>query len=231
MSHTNELTERRAPSVLTTLRGLIPTRTLYFHESLRIAELQASRLLELRGVSQPGVPEGTVSDLPHVQVCYRRLPASGLTYWDAAQRTWVIGINASEPPTRQKFTLFHEYKHLVDHYASNQLYTGTPTQTASRQAERAADYFAACVLMPKRLIKAAYFSGLQTIDLLAERFEVSATAMSVRLAQLGVTRPADSDGTFSASASRTPSSLARHGYNQRALSSSWTAPIPTEVAA
>jgi Zn-dependent peptidase ImmA (M78 family) len=168
------------PSVLATLRHLIPDRPLQLHEALRIAELQANRLLELS--DNPDQPAGAelVTGLPRIRVEYRRLPTSGLSYWNG--REWIIGINHDEPETRQRFTLLHEFKHIIDHGHTHQLYGNNP-----RRAEQAADYFAGCTLMPKRLIKRAWGNGIQRPEDLAQTFDVSEPAIRIRLAQLRLT--------------------------------------------
>lgn len=175
-------TPQGGPSVLASLRHLIPDRPLQLHEALRIAELQANRLLELSGsVDQPAGAE-LVTALPRIRVEYRRLPTSGLSYWNGQH--WVIGINRSEPETRQRFTLLHEFKHIIDHGRTDQLYRSNP-----RIAEQAADYFSACALMPKRLIKRAWGNGIQRPEYLAQTFDVSEPAIRIRLAQLRLTEP------------------------------------------
>src|SRR4051812_15753481 len=74
-----QLAERNADaSVLKTLRDLVPRRPLSFGESLRVAELQANRLLELFAISGPLVPNELVSELPRIEVRYDAdLPVSG----------------------------------------------------------------------------------------------------------------------------------------------------------
>ncbi len=54
-------------NVLTSLRDLVPIRPLTIVEALRIAELQATKLLELQGVTEPPVPEEIITELPRVQ--------------------------------------------------------------------------------------------------------------------------------------------------------------------
>jgi Zn-dependent peptidase ImmA (M78 family) len=176
-------------SVLASLRSLIPIRPLDFHEAMQIAELQAARLLELTDTTDWPIDSSVIAELPRIRVVQRDLPTSGMSYWDG--HTWVIALNAAEPSTRQRFTLLHEYKHIIDHGATDRLYTGTVRHTASEQAEQAADYFAGCALMPKRLMKRAWGQGLQRPRDLARRFHVSERAIDVRLAQLGLSEPCD----------------------------------------
>jgi Zn-dependent peptidase ImmA (M78 family) len=174
-------------SVLASLRSLIPLRPLEFGEAMQIAELQAARLLELTGTTDWPVDSTVITELPRIRVERRDLPTSGMSYWDG--HNWVIALNGAEPATRQRFTLLHEYKHIIDHGVTDRLYTGTARHTASEQAEQAADYFAGCALMPKRLIKRAWGQGLQRPGVLARHFGVSARAIDVRLAQLGLVDP------------------------------------------
>lgn len=94
-------------------------------------------------------------------------------------------INSGEPATRQRFTLLHEYKHVIDHGAATRLY-GSDLTTQRERAEVAADYFAGCVLLPRRALLDAWASGERSTTSLAARFDVSERAVAVRLAQLGI---------------------------------------------
>lgn len=174
-------------SLLAQLRRLRPERRMHFSEALRLAELQANRLRELSEMTDGAMPTEVVADLPRVKLRFRRLPTSGLTYWDGG--SWVLGVNQREPETRQRFTIFHELKHIIDHGRTDQLYPAVDQKVAERQAERAADYFAGCVLMPKRLLKAAWGAGVQRPADLANVFHVSERAVEVRISQLGLTEP------------------------------------------
>ncbi len=176
-------------STLSALRSLIPPRPCQFHEALRIAEVQAAKLLRLMDVTSAPVPNEVISELPRIAVEYRRLPMSGLSYWDG--HDWIIGLNQTEPHVRQRFTLFHEYKHIIDHGRAHLLYTGSRSVSAEKQAEQAADYFAGCVLMPRTLLKRAWASGLQSTEQLAHHFETSERAIAVRLAQIGLVEQTD----------------------------------------
>jgi hypothetical protein len=170
-------------SVLASLRRLTPARRVHISEALQIAELQASRILELLAIEDGPVPTEIITELPHVRTEYRDIPASGLSYWNGQQ--WVICLNRTEPRTRQRFTLLHEYKHIIDYGHAEQLYT------SGEQAEAAAHYFAGCVLMPKRFVKRAWGDLIQRPSVLARLFDVSPRAMGVRLVQIGLTEPVD----------------------------------------
>jgi hypothetical protein len=187
------------PSTLGILRSLIPSRPLSFSDARRIAEFQAERLLSRLGVYDVPVPTDLVVDLPRVVIEYdHELPghaASGFSDWDQHRRLWVITINPDEPLTRQRFTMLHELKHIIDHGGLTLAGPLPRTIYGLPPIEYLADYFAGCVLMPKRLIRAAFYDGIQRASDIAELFDVSARAAEVRLAQLGLTAEASSPTT------------------------------------
>ena len=171
-------------NLLADLRSLSPQRRLTATEAYGVAERQATRLLQRSGVTSGPVPTEVIAELPFVRVATRRLlPASGATRW--VKPRWVILLNGLESPTRQRFSLAHEFKHVLDH-PHRQSNSALDTPTKHLANERLCDYFAACLLMPRSWVKQAYGSGVQDVVALAERFEVSPQAMQVRLLQLGL---------------------------------------------
>ncbi|TCC39390.1 ImmA/IrrE family metallo-endopeptidase [Kribbella sindirgiensis] len=170
-----------ARSVLARLRAFIPQRATDFDEAKKIAELQANRLLSLFSITSGAVPSDIVRSLPRIRVVFEDLPVSGTSHWSGTH--WIITLNKGEAPVRQRFTLMHEFKHIIDHGRAHLLYISNSRYTAAEQAERAADHFAGCVLMPKRLLKGAWTRGLQTSSELARHFDVSIPAVEVRLSQ------------------------------------------------
>jgi Zn-dependent peptidase ImmA (M78 family) len=172
--------------VLAMLRALVPQRPLSPWETLRIAELQANRLLKHFQIDAVPVPEEIISELPRIRVVREPgLPVSGGAHWDG--RFWIITLDADEHPLRQRFSLPHEFKHVLDHTTKHFLYPDRSLHTAHERAERGADYFAACLLMPKRIVKSLWFQGPQSTEHLVERLQVSPAAVRYRLDQLGLT--------------------------------------------
>jgi Zn-dependent peptidase ImmA (M78 family) len=172
--------------VLAMLRALVPQRPLSPWEALRIAELQANRLLKHFEIDAVPVPEEIISELPRIRVVRQPgLPVSGGAYWDG--RFWIITLDADEHPLRQRFSLPHEFKHVLDHTTKHFLYPDRSLHAAHERAERVADYFAACLLMPKRIVKSLWFQGPQSTEHLVERLQVSPAAVRYRLDQLGLT--------------------------------------------
>ncbi len=172
-------------SVLTALRDVVPVRALTVPEAMRIAELHATKLLDLSGISEPPVPEQIITELPRVQVERVKLAGlSGAAQWSHGR--WLIVLNGGEIPTRQRFSLAHEFKHVIDNRFHGMLYPATHGQTRREREEQVCDFFAGCLLMPRTWLKRAWGGGQQDVRQLAATFDVSQMAMRVRLMQTGL---------------------------------------------
>lgn len=179
-------------STLGALRALAPGRPLTFAEALSVAERQATRLVQCLGVGTEGIGEHHIAAMTRIRVCRADLPVSGTSHWSGTE--WIITLARGDSLARQRFTLLHEYKHIVDHGRQAHLYRGDRYRTAEIQAELAADYFAGCALVSKRQLKLAWGNGLQRTEDLADHFGVSPAAVQVRLAQTGLNRVSDEHG-------------------------------------
>lgn len=103
---------------------------------------------------------------------------SGLT--NKTQKT--IRINKKHHPLRQRFSLAHEFGHIcLEHDLV--LAERIEGEDVKNEIEKEADEFAAELLMPIDVFKKA-FSANPDLEALAEMFEVSTTAVSVRLLKL-----------------------------------------------
>ena len=77
-------------SVLAALRGLIPSRQVHeFYEAKKIAELQATRLLELHHITTGPVPVELIGELPKIHIELSDMPVSGASFWDSRACQWV----------------------------------------------------------------------------------------------------------------------------------------------
>jgi Zn-dependent peptidase ImmA (M78 family) len=185
-------TQQREPKtsgLLARLRELVPLRGLSPAEARQIAERQAATLLASADITGPPVPDHLVTDLPFVSVTRRPgFPTSGLATLTRAG--WVIVLRAEEAQARQRFSLIHEFKHILDDPFIEWLYPTRGGFSPEDRAERICDYFAACVLMPRMWVKRDWAGGgIQDIDRLARRYNVSRVAMAVRLAELRLLPP------------------------------------------
>lgn len=111
-----------------------------------------------------------------------------------------IGYNQTEPKVRRRFTIAHELGHFELHKEKSHLFVDkqfiyrsltSGDNPVNQNMEQEANYFASAILMPADLLRREI--ELMNLDLgsedaikeLAKKFEVSATAMSVRISNLG----------------------------------------------
>ncbi|HWY18463.1 MAG TPA: ImmA/IrrE family metallo-endopeptidase [Solirubrobacteraceae bacterium] len=189
---TMTITQTKQPTttgLLARLREVVPRRGLSPAEAKLIAERQATILLAHAGIEKPAVPEDIVTELPFLAVTHRPgFPTSGMaTQTDSG---WVIVLRTEEAKVRQRFSLIHEFKHILDDPFIEWLYPTRSGYSPEDRAERICDYFAACMLMPRMWIKRDWAGGgIQDIDRLARRYQVSRVAMAVRLSELRLLPP------------------------------------------
>ena len=113
-----------------------------------------------------------------------------------------IGCNVTHPPVRQRFTIAHEIGHFILHRKSERLFIDKKfagvykrdrnSSSGEQKREIEANRFAAALLMPADLVR-HHFEASQfdlgdesALEELAQRFEVSTQAMSIRLSNLGL---------------------------------------------
>lgn len=103
----------------------------------------------------------------------------------AGDSGFVCYVDSSEPSVRQRFTAAHELGHFVlhrnligDSHQDNYLLRA---EDLTNSQEAAANRFAADLLMPRELISEAINQGTTHVRDLAKLFNVSETAMSIRL--------------------------------------------------
>lgn len=177
-------------TIIRTLRQMIPARPLTLSEAYTLAELQATRMLRLIGAQDVPVDVGKIAELPKIEVRveprHRMTYLAGFSQWTRGK--WLIVINGSSVEGRRRFTLAHEFKHVLDHTTGEANYAGLghgDKQKHDKQIEQICDYFAACLLMPAPAVKKLWYSGIQKVDDLALHFKVSSSAMKIRLTYLG----------------------------------------------
>lgn len=112
-----------------------------------------------------------------------------------------IGYNQNEPKVRRRFTIAHELGHYELHKEKSDLFVDkqfiyrsqNSGHTLVNQAmEQEANYFASAILMPTDQLRKAIegtnmdLASEEAIKELAKLFEVSTTAMSIRISGLGL---------------------------------------------
>jgi transcriptional regulator with XRE-family HTH domain len=146
----------------------------------------ANELLEAAAVSEPPVPVEELINGCGILVHRKPLPdaLSGLLIemTDGA----LIAVNDQHVKSRQRFTLCHELgHHLLGHTERFHLNLTDGAPAQDYRHERAANEFAADVLMPRKLLAAVDAAEIPTFAL-AEMFDVSEIAMGYRLLNLGI---------------------------------------------
>jgi predicted transcriptional regulator len=186
--HKQPSTER---SVIDQVRTLMPRRPLLLTEAYVVAERQADKLLHLLDIRFPHVTYDKLFDLPNVEVrvepSYRMPHFSGMTRFEGGH--WQIVIAKNDLHGRRRYTLAHEFKHVLDHSLDTIVYARLgygDEQRRQAHIEAICQHFAACFLMPKTWVVAAWANGFQDVYSLATHFQVSVTAMEVRLRHLGL---------------------------------------------
>jgi Zn-dependent peptidase ImmA (M78 family) len=168
------------------------------------AERDAERVLEKIGAVSAPVPVEQIALRLGARVSYKPFEGdlSGLIYREA--RRVVIAIKASDPTTRQRFTIAHEIGHLrlhpgrpiiVDRFVRLGNKRDIRSGLAIDREEIEANAFAAHLLMPadlirieteRRLKKSKTWTSKSFVSDMASGFHVSLQAMAYRLQNLGI---------------------------------------------
>ena len=106
----------------------------------------------------------------------------------------LIGVNSSESPVRQRFTVAHELGHFFLHPEKDAFvdYRDNKKGVMRTPREKHANMFAAALLMPRKVLlkdfKSIAGDGFSEEDVttLARRYEVSEDAMRFRLINLNI---------------------------------------------
>lgn len=103
---------------------------------------------------------------------------------------WVVYINNSDSINRQRFTVAHELGHFLLHKGKQFVDEFSAGETFYRDGEdtheeKEANYFAACFLMPEKLVEQVWQISKDPKDA-ANKFKVSEVSMTYRLRKLGL---------------------------------------------
>lgn len=99
-----------------------------------------------------------------------------------------IRVNANDPHVRQRYTIGHEIGHFLRHRdrVQNRLIDDKMYRSGhGRTVEDEADALAADLLMPRRLVGQFRNAGINNVEELAAKFDVSVPAMKRRLGVRG----------------------------------------------
>lgn len=150
---------------------------------LRDARYAPGAILGELGIVEPPVDPFVVARALGVEVVL----APHLQYEGALDGTCDpprIYVRSTDPITRQRFTVSHELGHLMLH-PLGKVFRDESLGKGRSKAEVQANRFAARLLMPAHMVRAALALS-PTLDELAALFGVSKDAMAARLEALGV---------------------------------------------
>ncbi len=151
------------------------------------------------------VPVKRIAERLNISITYEPYNGdlSGMLYREGTKA--IIGVNATHPSTRQRFTIAHEIGHFLLHGERSMfvdksvVFRDRSSSLGTDVEEIEANQFAAALLMPEALVlrevKALASSGKsrngdRLVKQLAKTFDVSPQSMQFRLANLGVFLPA-----------------------------------------
>lgn len=132
-----------------------------------------------------------IADNYNIDVYYKELPdgISGAIKYDIKDEKFKILLAKNESKKRTRFTLAHELAHYFlaqEELKNNQeIHFDTLYRKSTDNNEWEVDYFAGALLMDKELLERAH-KEISSISTLAKVFDVSDTAMTVRLIKLGL---------------------------------------------
>ncbi|MFI2353047.1 ImmA/IrrE family metallo-endopeptidase [Streptomyces sp. NPDC019443] len=161
----------------------------------------AHELLEKHGVLTLPIPIEEIARSEGALIARKSFDGtqSGFALRDG--ETWIIGVNASTSPRRQRFTIAHELGHLVMHqgklivdHTMRVNWRDEKSSMATDAEEIEANAFAAAILMPEVAIRQRVSTHLRErpmsreslISELSREFDVSVEAMGYRLINLGI---------------------------------------------
>ena len=170
---------------------------------------RAAELLKSRGITKPPVPIDEIVASLGISLHYQPLESNVSGVLVRRGDSVRIGVNASHHPNRQRFTIAHELAHHILHPESPTVFVdgafvhfrGDDVSDPEDARELEANVFAASLLMPEAYLKADLKGKLidafdeAAMKSLANRYQVSPQALTIRLVRLGFAggvRPWDS---------------------------------------
>jgi Zn-dependent peptidase ImmA (M78 family)/DNA-binding XRE family transcriptional regulator len=159
----------------------------------REPESAAKHVLTMAAVEDPPVDLDRVTRALHIPVIAWSFPdALSALLADTEEGGFVIGVNRWHHPNRRRFSIAHECGHAVmRHRAGFYLdFTDVDPFGDPRKSrfvdERAANAFAAALLMPSKWLRSDVKTDLDDVATLAARYRVSEEAMSFRMRNVGL---------------------------------------------
>ncbi len=152
----------------------------------QLVERLAKEYLKRAGVHCSPVQAGIVSlaDAQHpIEVRIVPLRAYHGGIWHPRGK-WIIQLKDDDPSATKRLTLFHEAFHILAHCKGTPVFRKRGAIQGSFN-ELVADYFAACILMPREWIEEKW-PEVKDLGRMAEIFDVPKSVMWIRLRELSL---------------------------------------------
>ncbi len=159
---------------------------LFFGRVFVLVERLAEEYIKRAVVHCPPVPAEVVSmiDEQHrIEIRQPSLKACHGCVWHVKDN-WVIQLKSDDPSAAKRFTLFHEAFHILAHCRATPVFKKRDSKVGSFN-ELLANYFAACILMPRKWVKERWVET-KDLDRMAEIFDVEKSLMWIRLRGIGL---------------------------------------------
>lgn len=177
--------------ILAAVRDLMPAKAISLGRAYFIAEQQAQLLIRQLGIKHSPVDVGRFGRLPRVSVSIR--PREDMDGQSSSSRwhqgKWDITVCGDDPLEMRRYNLAREIKRVLDRTTSKVVYAGLRCESEDHYRQRIdsiCDHFAACLLVPGRVLRRVWAAGLQDVACLAELFRVPLDVIRRRIAYLGL---------------------------------------------
>lgn len=139
MNTGSTLTHSQGAGVLAALRALVTGPYESLADVWQIAEAQARLFRDLLPTRDDWLPSIVTDLIPCIAVeQIDIIPVAGTAFWGRGH--WSIHLRAADTADAQRFTVLHEFKHIIDHPLRGD------SQLTTDEWEAAADHFARTVM-------------------------------------------------------------------------------------
>ncbi len=157
---------------------------------LKMVEMLANQFINKGEVHCPPVPVELVSlaDEQHpIEIRSLPLKAYHGAVWGLGDK-WIIQLKQSDTSSSKRFTTFHEVFHIISHrktHGGKGLFAmGSPAR-GGVFSDVLADYFAACILMPRKWITERWMET-HDFEKIARTFDVPISSLRARVRLIGL---------------------------------------------
>jgi len=152
----------------------------------RLVEMLALKCLKKGKAHDPPVPVALVQLFDTgraVEIHPISLKAYHGAIWCLKDR-WIIQLKSGDTPAMRRFILFHEAFHVLAHCQCIPVFRKRGVEQGHFN-EELADYFAACILMPREWVREKWLE-VKDLDRIVKIFDVPKPVMVIRLRQLSL---------------------------------------------